>query len=258
MSNAWDDEETLREMYLEELKGTQEIANELGCSKPTIRRRLHEYSIPIRNRAERKIASSHSKQTYERLTDRKWLEGRYCGGGESLSEIAGCLDCTPQTVANWLERHGIERRPDGGRGGKEHPNWKGGKPLSECEVCGEEFEHSRRDPGRFCSPQCSGVWKSSAWNGPTHPRWNGGYVSGYGENWEEQRTKALKRDNYECQRCGMAQEKHKEKTGKSLHVHHISNKKNFANDKEMNKLSNLVSLCGSCHAVLEGLPIDNR
>ena len=50
-----------------------------------------------------------------------------------------------------------------------------------------------------------------------------------------------KRDNYECQNCGMTEEEHLIVTGKSLTVHHIDyNKKNCSKE-------NLITTCNSCN-----------
>ncbi len=50
--HLWHDEKTLSEMYVEREMSTIDIADELGCSPSTIRRRLDEYNIPIRDRSE--------------------------------------------------------------------------------------------------------------------------------------------------------------------------------------------------------------
>lgn len=63
----------------------------------------------------------------------------------------------------------------------------------------------------------------------------------YGANWQTQRKQALKRDNFTCQVCGRIS-----KT-ESLHVHHREPFRNFTSFLEANQLSNLVSLCSSCH-----------
>jgi len=51
------------------------------------------------------------------------------------------------------------------------------------------------------------------------------------------RTDVLKRDNYTCVNCGQ--------TGGELHVHHILARA----EGGTNDLTNLVSLCASCHSV---------
>jgi len=57
------------------------------------------------------------------------------------------------------------------------------------------------------------------------------------ERFDGQRLKVLERDNYMCQTCGVP-------GGKELNVHHKDkNRKN-------NQLSNLITLCHSCHSRL--------
>jgi endogenous inhibitor of DNA gyrase (YacG/DUF329 family) len=120
-----------------------------------------------------------------------------------------------------------------------------------CEMCGKLVEDSNIDQ-RFCSQECMIKWRSSVTSGENHPRWNPDTVPsdrrGYrGENWDEQRQKALDRDDYECQACGEGE------TLPSLHVHHIEPWSSFADDEEdeANRVENLLSLCASCHLKLE-------
>lgn len=58
--------------------------------------------------------------------------------------------------------------------------------------------------------------------------------------WKKLRTAALKRDHYECQKC-----KAKGKYRKADCVHHIKHVKQFPLLALV--LSNLISLCNSCH-----------
>jgi 5-methylcytosine-specific restriction endonuclease McrA len=80
--------------------------------------------------------------------------------------------------------------------------------------------------------------------GPKNPFWRGGYEPYYGPNWFEQREKALKRDNYTCQKCG----------ARGDDVHHIIPFRKFglANYLKANELSNLITLCKSCHGKENG------
>lgn len=61
-----------------------------------------------------------------------------------------------------------------------------------------------------------------------------------GTGWRQAREKALARDNYKCQKCGLAER---------LLVHHINYKgRNLGSQKDMdNRLDNLVTLCHKCH-----------
>ena len=73
-----------------------------------------------------------------------------------------------------------------------------------------------------------------------HPMWKGGISRYYPPDWEEIRKRIYQRDKYSCQSYNCKNE------GKRvpLDVHHIDD--NVFN----NKLSNLISLCRSCHVKL--------
>lgn len=58
----------------------------------------------------------------------------------------------------------------------------------------------------------------------------------YPDDWEQRRKRVLKRDNYECQQCGV--------TDTELHVHHTTP----ISEGGGHKLSNLTTICQSCHA----------
>lgn len=58
----------------------------------------------------------------------------------------------------------------------------------------------------------------------------------YPDDWEERRKRVRERDEYECQKCGA--------TDSVLHVHH----KTPISEGGSHKLSNLETLCESCHA----------
>jgi len=90
-------------------------------------------------------------------------------------------------------------------------------------------------------------------NGEDNPNWKKNTTDYRGPNWTEQREKALNRDNHSCQSCGMHNKQHIEKWDKSLHVHHIIARSEFDDtDPAQNDLTNLVTLCLSCHEVYEG------
>lgn len=68
----------------------------------------------------------------------------------------------------------------------------------------------------------------------------------YGPNWQEQRAKALERDDHRCRTCGAAAE--------LLHVHHVRPFRDYGyvpgrnrNYRQANRVENLVTLCPSCH-----------
>ena len=70
--------------------------------------------------------------------------------------------------------------------------------------------------------------------------------SSYGESYAKMMRKALKRDRYECCKCGNKED---------LHVHHLNKRKSYNNpkSKEANSLENLATLCSKCHKFAEKL-----
>lgn len=140
---------------------------------------------------------------------------------------------------------------------EESNRWGGGLVETECAWCGESLERHRvyiKKPERnFCNQQCSGKWKSENQTGEDNPVWKGGNDGFYGPNWRIQRQKALNRDNYACQACGMTDEAHRDRYGSGLHVHHIVRKEAFRRDDGSldhecaNELSNLATLCYEHH-----------
>lgn len=63
----------------------------------------------------------------------------------------------------------------------------------------------------------------------------------YGPNWQAQRAKARARDSYRCQVCGAPE------IDREHDVHHRIPFKSFPSAEEANQLSNLITLCPTCH-----------
>lgn len=120
--------------------------------------------------------------------------------------------------------------------------WKKNQRIEvECQNCGRKFEkipfRARKAENHFCSKECRIEWSK----GENHPNWKGGYNPLYPPNWLEQRKKAIERDNHLCQLCGAEEESIEH------NVHHIVPYIAFDEGKEANRLSNLITLCDSCH-----------
>ncbi len=96
---------------------------------------------------------------------------------------------------------------------------------------------------RFCCYECATEWH----RGINHHHWRGGSRNSYGSNWTRQRRFARKRDNFTCQQCRITESEY----GKRLDVHHIIRFSNFDDYKEANQLSNLITLCHTCHLKME-------
>jgi len=67
----------------------------------------------------------------------------------------------------------------------------------------------------------------------------------YGKEWNQIREKVLIRDENRCQGCGESKSK--------LEIHHKIPFKKFNNTQSANDLSNLVTLCSSCHKEAEAM-----
>ncbi|PSQ39473.1 hypothetical protein BRD13_02840 [Halobacteriales archaeon SW_5_70_135] len=82
-----------------------------------------------------------------------------------------------------------------------------------------------------------------------------GVVSGhldYGANWAEQRERALRRDEWKCQECGLTMGAHRcIWDGEGLHVHHVEKLRAFDSTEAANRLENLRTLCRRCHHRVE-------
>jgi len=120
-----------------------------------------------------------------------------------------------------------------------------------CEQCGQQFQVQpyAAKTQRFCSLVCKYEWQGPAMSGENHPLWKGGRAEYYGSNWKRQRREARRRDGHVCQHCGITEQE----LGRALDVHHIKPFKEFGleNHNQANKLSNLISLCTSCHSQAE-------
>jgi len=121
-----------------------------------------------------------------------------------------------------------------------------------CPVCNSTFERQpnqiKHSKVQYCSKSCFYSAHKIYMGGERNPSWRGGMEPYYGNNWETQSRKARDRDSHTCQRCRISESQLHCK----LHVHHIISLRTFARDfRRANSLSNLVSLCPSCHKFLE-------
>lgn len=117
--------------------------------------------------------------------------------------------------------------------------------------------------GKTCSAKCQNQWIrnnperkrkiSIAFTGKNHPAWEGGktalnVTTHRGSRWNEIAEKARARDGYVCQCCGKTQEEN----GRKLDVHHKVKYHDINDSVKANRLSNLVTLCKSCHKKEDG------
>lgn len=120
-----------------------------------------------------------------------------------------------------------------------------------CEYCGKQYrKHKTHPTSRFCRKQCLSDWLSENTLGENHNNWKGGGIgSNRGRNWEKQRLLALQRDGFKCAIC---RRKPNGTARRRLAVHHIKPYRDFSGDyQKANVLTNLITLCASCHTKVE-------
>lgn len=148
--------------------------------------------------------------------------------------------CSRSCKATWQEANLV---------GEDNPFWQGGQVSLICEQCGDEYKtkEAREDTSRFCSRECLAQWQRENWTGENAPAWKGGRHQYYGPSWQQQRRRALERDNHQCVICGNSE----------VEVHHIRPFRTFGveNHSEANQLDNLICLCPDHHNEWEGIPL---
>jgi len=146
--------------------------------------------------------------------------------------------CSNECSGEWFSKN---------QSGPDHPNWKPSGTF-ECANCGDSVERYPRDErydNHFCSSNCLSEYRSKHYSADGRDHGKRGIY------WEKQRLKAVERDGFECQRCGMTEKEHRSDFGVGLHVHHKKAAKKFESDKEAHQLSNLITLCSPCHRIVE-------
>lgn len=150
-------------------------------------------------------------------------DGNYCSG--CLSEATGLLPDSATPDASELE-----------------------VDCKNCSTTLQRYPAEVEDAeyGCFCDLSCYGEWLSENVVGDDHHQWEGGEFA-YGESWWKVRRAALSRDDYECQSCGVEADQLERRPD----VHHIKRVRAFDNVENAHKLENVVTLCRSCHRLVE-------
>lgn len=100
------DAEWLREQYIDNERGTVDIAEEIGAADSTVRDWLRKHEIEIRS-----ISEIQAEGDVEKLQDETWMRTQYIEREKSASEIADATEMGYGAVRDWLRRHSIEIRP---------------------------------------------------------------------------------------------------------------------------------------------------
>lgn len=175
-------------------------------------------------------------------------------GKEFYRSPANRADRYGRGKSNYCSRSCMSDAYKGRFVGEKSPRWKG-RENRFCNNCGKLLErppwHAKQGDLAFCDRVCFGEWKAKNWTGEDNPCWRGGHPPYYGANWKRQQREARRRDRHQCQFCGI----NESECRRALDVHHIVPFRLFDADeiKKANALSNLISLCDSCHKYAERL-----
>lgn len=194
--------------------------------------------------------TANAAQIAESQKDRVQCECDRCGGEYEVVRSKAdrtrfcSSSCRSKQVADDVGL-GTEVTPPGGR---DPDKWE----TFECEWCGDAYEDyaHRADRTRWCSSECRHEGVGEINSGENSHLWTGNKEYDRGQNWHTQRRRARKRDDYECQRCGLHEDDHY----RQLSVHHITPFDEFDGYEEANRLDNLVTMCQKCHQKVETEP----
>lgn len=97
--------EFLRNEYINKKKSSVKIAEELGCTRPTILEWLRHFDIPVRNISD---GTSAGMGSYDRkFADKEWLLDKYMNSWASVEEIANKCNTDTDTIYRWLKKFNI-------------------------------------------------------------------------------------------------------------------------------------------------------
>ena len=190
---------------------------------------------------EETIKQSEAIQLNQKVAIAKQeLEHLYNEDNYSQRDLAQYFKVSQTVISNRMKEYDIDVR-------------KREVKIYICQQCKKEFSGNYGKPNKYCSPKC--YWKAmretefyKGRNSSAYSEGNDRLIDKDDREWAKQRFKTLRRDNEQCQKCGMGQEEHLLEFGKELHIHHI----NPYRESQSHALSNLVTLCGFCHAEVEG------
>lgn len=114
--------------------------------------------------------------------------------------------------------------------------WGGSRTESRaCVTCGKSFTTFRSNGNVVCSRACDNARKSATMSGDQSILWRGGRTYPYVGTWKRQRALVRERDKGICRDCGSTDRPQ---------VHHVLP----ARYGGTHDLTNLVTLCRSCHS----------
>lgn len=256
--DGYKDEQTLRELYEDERLSMDKIGDFYDVTGGTILYYMKKFDI---ERRDNRDYPNHgvSSDDYEHPTgeDHQNYVGResrdcnYCGD---------TFRVRPDSVKKYCDKRCHDEDSKGDRRSPE-TEFKSDKDISEEEIRnlyweqGLNLKETAKELGLGNGPAVKRWFEKydietrdradALPRGEKHHNWKGGYSNYYGSNWKKKRKERLKFDDYTCQSCGLEGDE-------SLHVHHHQPLNSFKEPEKANYLFNLITLCNSCHASLEG------
>ena len=144
-------------------------------------------------------------------------------------------------------------------------------PSKNTKYCSDYCWNASENGNKMMCPEChfkaisvgrmrshfesshSGNWFETVANCEIH--YNVESLS-YGPGWTHSKKEAVReRDDFECQDCGIGQDEYMAECGRRLDVHHIQKARNISDAEERNSMDNLITVCRSCHAKWEDIPL---
>jgi hypothetical protein len=207
---AYDD---LYRLYVQELKSLAEIGRLYGVHRTQVRRWLLRAAIPTRSPGEGVSLATKGKPRTE-------------------AQLAA-LQKNAAIARAAITEESRRKQAESMRG---KPAWNKGKQASEETRA--KLREQRADPEYRRQA-------SERQRGEKGNNWQGGQTDAetlrmQGWEWRKRRAECYERDNWTCQDCGV---KCTSKGPRRIQAHHVIGRRNGGTDD----LSNLVTLCLSCH-----------
>ena len=259
--------EWLISKYWTEEKTLKEISELCNCNASCVYKNMKKLEIGTRDNVDAQELRFRERNSTMKHTNKEWLMEEYVNKKGSLGDIAKEVGCSRNNIFYWCNKLGIDRRTsvegtklrifsdDALQKMSEHRKFFKGE---------KNYWYGKKKP-----------WMSENQRGDKNPCWRGGRFPYYGPNWKAKREQALIRDSYICSICGVIDRK------RTNSIHHIVGLRKFYNLildcydfyekvsigvlglipcnllipniiwEEANDLSNLETLCSSCHMKLE-------
>lgn len=194
----------LKQEYCIKKKNQQEIADNVGCSRITIRNYLIKYKIKIRTLRE----SHKQRRKIQKILTPKFLKQEYLINKKTMREIAQQNNYSQSVIRTYLIEYSIKIRTGKENfSGYKNPNFKGKIKLT-CPICNKIFDifpsQNKIHKNHFCSLYCRSQFFALSHRGKN----NYNYIDGrksltetlrtfhYYKYWRKQ---VFVRDNYTCQ-----------------------------------------------------------